>query len=241
MDDWKFLTGDVNWKDYGGKFYRCVSGDRYRVIEVMNWYETIGEDEAEDEFNVSLSEVLISGLSEEQKKSVLETYGANEEDMTREGWVEMIHSYGMRAPLWDQSGDDVEALLVLAKEESERLVGVEWEKAMQRPVNALGSTAWEFMKGDINSAMDRALAHETVMEMMGPGMKPTFTMKVDMGFVQRHGISDDPVAYTFGYMHGHTGTEMDRSRGELAEEYIKGHALGTKVGAGEEPRPAWHR
>jgi hypothetical protein len=241
--NWKFLTGDVNWEDYGGKFYRRVE-TCFFIITVMNWFDTVGEDEATDEFNVSVDVCDIAELNDANKKDLLQSCGwdgADEDDPLV--WAEIMHSYGMKAPLWDANGDDIDSLMSEAKMEGDALIedSAEFEERMNRPVNAIGSTAREYMKGDLNSAMDRALAQETEMLMMGPEMKPTFTMRVDHGFIKRHKINDDPLAYTFGYMHGHTGAEMDDSRGELAPAYIEGHALGIEVAAGRQHKPDWHK
>ena len=57
-----FLTGDVNYTTYGGKWIstRQSNGDfdYYFVIELLNWREAVGDREAPPEtYNVSLSVV----------------------------------------------------------------------------------------------------------------------------------------------------------------------------------------
>ena len=57
-----FLTGDVNFTTYGGKWIstRQSNGefDYYFVIELLNWRETVGRREAPPEtYNVALSVV----------------------------------------------------------------------------------------------------------------------------------------------------------------------------------------
>jgi hypothetical protein len=46
----KFLTGDINWQTYGGKFIskKLNNGefDHWLVIEVTNWANAVGEREA---------------------------------------------------------------------------------------------------------------------------------------------------------------------------------------------------
>jgi len=243
-EDWKFLTGDVNWEEYGGKFVLRVAKRRFFIIDVLNWYETVGEDEATCEFNVSLDECDVSVLSEKNKEDLLSSCGWEGADRTDPlVWAEMMHSYGMKAPLWGEDGDDIEELMEEAKSAAAELLDDPSLHAeyLQTPVNAIGSTAMEFMKGDLTSAMDRALAQETEMVSMGPGMKPVFTMRVDFDFVRRQGISEDPMAFTYGYMHGQAGTGMDEGEGELASEYVRGHRLGVEVAAGREEQPMWHK
>jgi hypothetical protein len=55
----KFLMGDVDYCQYGGKWYRKVGRGRYHIMELMNWEEAIGTD-AENigaTYNLSLQEV----------------------------------------------------------------------------------------------------------------------------------------------------------------------------------------
>lgn len=261
--NWKFLTGDVNWEDYGGKFYRRVE-TRFFIITVMNWFDAVGEDEATDEFNVSVDMCDLSELNDANKKDLLQSCGwdgADEDDPLV--WAEMMHSSGMRAPLWDANGDDIDSLMSEAKMEGDALIedSDEFEERMNQPVNAIGSTAREYMKGDLDSAMVRGLKEgkpnaqimakmygvpdkeikemeqKTEMSMMGPGMKPVFTMSVNFKKVP-HG---DPIAYSMGFMHGRTGTPKRDAgdEGDLAEAYILGHAEGVAVAAGEQPSPSW--
>jgi len=52
-----WLTGDMNWADYGGKWIsqKLNNGDfdYFLVLEVWNWFESVGAKEAK--YNVSLS------------------------------------------------------------------------------------------------------------------------------------------------------------------------------------------
>ena len=41
---WEFLTGDCNYKEYGGKWYKEVNNRCYHVIELINMHEATGEE-----------------------------------------------------------------------------------------------------------------------------------------------------------------------------------------------------
>jgi hypothetical protein len=70
----KWLTGDVNYTDHGGKWYRKVGPRNYHVIELMNWRDVTGyeddwrkpipEADKPPMYNVDLSEVDVGALAE---------------------------------------------------------------------------------------------------------------------------------------------------------------------------------
>lgn len=43
MQRFEFLTGDVNWKDYGGVWYRRIDPHIYYLIEFINFPNATGE------------------------------------------------------------------------------------------------------------------------------------------------------------------------------------------------------
>ena len=60
-------------------------------------------------------------------------------------------------------------------------------------------------------------------------------MDVRMGDVP----SDDPLAYTMGFMGGYHGSELPEERSELADAYLEGRDHGADVRIGRKPVPAW--
>jgi hypothetical protein len=73
--------------------------------------------------------------------------------------IEAMHGYGAYAPLEQWDGNNRLALRKLAREESLRLDDPEaHEEAMSRSVNAIGSTAREYSRGDIVTAIKRGVA-----------------------------------------------------------------------------------
>ena len=63
MGRFEFLTGDVNWKDYGGKWYRRTGDHEYYVIEFINWEDATGEPHPQGKYCVEVSSVDLSSGS----------------------------------------------------------------------------------------------------------------------------------------------------------------------------------
>jgi hypothetical protein len=161
-----FLTGDVNYTTYGGKWIspRQSNGefDYYFVIELLNWRETVGEREPPPEtYNVSLS-VVSPQQAEKEIPHALECCGITEEMLataTDNGQrdtalVEALHSYGVYTPVWSKDGNNWRALMREARQEArqcEFLFGF----YLDRPVNRIGTSGWESLRGDLTSALYR--------------------------------------------------------------------------------------
>lgn len=72
------------------------------------------------------------------------------------------------------------------------------------------------------------------------------------GLVEEHSMtvnlyatgSDDPIAFAYGFHKAMSGQKMidkGEKRREMAKEYLRGYALGSKVRRGKAPMPAWAR
>ena len=163
MNKFKFLTGDINWQTYGGKWYKQVVSSTYHIIELINMWNATGEED-QDKYVVELREIDLSHLSEKQIKESVESCGwINEENINTLMVIESIHSYGYGAPMGNWSGNNYSKLLKLARDESNQLSDDDYhENQMNRPVNKLGSTAREYAQGDTISAMIRGIANNNM-------------------------------------------------------------------------------
>jgi len=170
-----FLTGDLCWEDHGGVWYRKVSASRFHVVRIFNWEVETGEGEG---WHIDLLEVDTDDL--ENAKKALSSWGyamerdgtifcehggdiladKDQEETRRLILCESMQGYGCYAPLGDWDGDPFEPLFKCAAELSNELCGDEeaYERAMNRPVNKIGSTAREYQKGDLDSAMMRGIS-----------------------------------------------------------------------------------
>ena len=105
MEKWVFLTGDVNWKQFGAKWFKInnYNDDYCYVIEIINFEDATGEkikiDGVEYRYVGYLYTVLLD--NESAIKSALDSYGVTLEDLkelTKKQKVkriaETISSYG---------------------------------------------------------------------------------------------------------------------------------------------------
>jgi len=124
MKRFRFLMGDVNWQDYGGKWYRQLDDTTYHVIELINMWDATGEEE-QDKYVVELREIDLLKLPESQIKSAIGSCSwINDDNLDFRLMLEAIHGYGYGAPMGDYSGNNYSKLLVRAKRESYNLEGL---------------------------------------------------------------------------------------------------------------------
>lgn len=153
---WYDIGSDANWIDYGGKWARHIEGTRYHVIRFDNLGPLLRK--SANFYSCDLSEV---DTTNEQLDSALKYNGWEETSWDGDPesnparlplcQVEALSSYGAAAPLWQGADRSAHRLLAVVKRESRRLQrdSVAYEAAMDRPVNAIGSTAREYAAGDI--------------------------------------------------------------------------------------------
>ena len=132
MVRFRFLTGDVDWLSYGGKWIsnRQSNGkfDYYFVIELLNWEESVGERNAPAErYNVALSVVSPQEAGEENLSAAYSSAGVTDEMLEHakrsgvlaEIQVEALHDYCGGVPVWNVNGNNARALLRQARHEAQ--------------------------------------------------------------------------------------------------------------------------
>jgi hypothetical protein len=177
----KWLTGDVNYTEYGGKWCRKIGPGRYHVITLDRWSEMVGKREAKnrdmDTYNVSLSEVDLKTISEElsddrtvlhhalkscgwyydSKRGVVDEHShdlvAPNGPVAELVCVEACHGYGAKAPLEEYNGNNWRKLMQEARAYSRELTSdnEKMQEALDRPVNAIGTSAKDYMLGKMLS------------------------------------------------------------------------------------------
>ena len=159
---WSILSGDVNWETYGGKLIAGPfdNGDfqYWFVIEVIEWAEAVGEDKAADidgTHNVCLSVVAPSECPADELQSAFDSCGWEGMEIDSPAiLVELLHGHGIRAVVHDDNGS-LRGLLRQSKREAvqaEFLFGF----VMDRQQNAMGSTGWDFLRGDSTAGLQSA-------------------------------------------------------------------------------------
>jgi len=160
MIKFKFLTGDFNWRQYGAKWVSNKLNnsefDYWFVLELINWEDATGELNNGRKYNVSLSVVSPGEAGKKNLKSAFECCGIEEDalkinDLIK---VEALHSYGVHTQIWNKNGNNAKKLLKIGKEESHR-ANMLFGFYLDRNVNRIGTTGWESLKGDVDSALKR--------------------------------------------------------------------------------------
>lgn len=166
---WIDIGSDVNWIDYGGRWAKHIGGTRYHVIRFENCEEW---GDGATGYHCDLQEVNVTS---DQLADALESCGWKELDSARLMpemdlvKAECLSSYGAYAPLWSESGTNAYKLIRAAKRESRLLLSdaKAYQARMDRPVNAIGSTAREYQAGDMLSGVLRGVeAGDTKAELM---------------------------------------------------------------------------
>jgi len=152
MIRFKFFIGDVNWQDYGGSFIskRLNNGefDYWLVIKVANWLKLVGEREAPAKYCVSLLSVSIDEAGEENLRQSLAACGVDSTDVIEEVKIDSLLSYGVYARLWEGNGNNIQKLMKEARNQAQ-LAGMLYGFYMDRQLNPIGNTGWDFQKGNI--------------------------------------------------------------------------------------------
>ncbi len=194
-------NGDVNMLDYGGTNSRCIGNRQFQFIELINMDDACGRDNAgHPKYAVEFRFVDLNAISPENIQSALKCCGQEHLDNpSDEILAECCNQYGCHAPIDSWRGNNARQLLRQAYKLANayaRYSSGELETALEKPVNKIGSTAREYMTGDLTSAMQRGV------ETGNPDAR--IMAKV-------HGIPQDTIdntrpvdylPYLFGYMAG---------------------------------------
>jgi hypothetical protein len=158
--NWQY-TGDVSPEEYGGKWFRQVAPKIWQIIELTNMNEACGRDnEGYDTYFVELSLVDLNAIPDKEIQSARESCDIPDDAL--ESWLAVgCYEYGLKAPLESWSGPAFGRLLRAARSAAHSLRRDHQALAdrMERPVNAIGSTATEYMAGDISSVVMRGVAN----------------------------------------------------------------------------------
>lgn len=158
--------GDVNPQAYGGKWYRRTHDRSYQFIEIVNMNDACGRDnEGHPTYVVELSLVDLDKIPAKEQTAAWRSCGPDEDyqesDTSLHDLVaaEACHSYGCKAPLESWEGNSSVRLLRVARTAAHTLKGdsIALGTRLSRPVNKIGSTAAEYMIGDIDSALNRGI------------------------------------------------------------------------------------
>lgn len=185
MRGWTELCSDFNWQDYHGMWTRPCRRDntRYYVVKWTNLYDAVGERDCmrdgihQYEAEVKLVDLALTPEDElddalrfcgfkwnETRTQIVDEYRgetvAADQRTCELVLVECCIEYGLGEPLETFTGNVRPAhVRAEARRFAESLMrdddGEHLQRLRSRPVNAIGSTAFEYGTGNLDAAMDR--------------------------------------------------------------------------------------
>lgn len=169
---WTVAGGDVNWQDYGGTWLRRESEGVYWRLEVTNMDDACGRDnEGHPEWVIEARRLVLSELSDEQIAEARRSCGWEGMPDTPEAVAELCFSHGFGAPMFDTAAERgprgseralYDAIRAVCRDVAAAIKDEKVRAArLARPVNAIGSTADEYGRGDVLSALEREPIDET--------------------------------------------------------------------------------
>jgi hypothetical protein len=156
----KFLTGDINWQQYGGTWLsqKLNNGefDYWLAIRVINWEDSTGEKPDGNTYNVELLSVSPSEAGPENLKRAFECIGQeNSDESILDNPVcqcDALLSYGVYAHLWSADGKNINKLMREVRKQA--LVATSlYGFYMDRAQNRIGDNGWDFQRGQIGRAI----------------------------------------------------------------------------------------
>ena len=221
--------------DYGGTNARHIGKRQFQFVELIDFLDATGELlNGKHKYCVELRLVDLDAITEDQINSAVSYVGMDRAGSPTDSMLaDACNEYGCHAPLGSWSGNNAHKLLRLAYAEANRLANDEaLETALNKPVNAIGSTAQEFMRGDFASAIQRGCESGS----------PDARIMAKMHGATQQAIDDarpnDFLPYVFGYMAGLNGGSKETDP-DTAPEYFRGYERGANVKSGKAPAPSW--
>jgi hypothetical protein len=152
--------------------------------------------------------------------------------------AEACFSHGNKAPVHSESSNNRGKLIAEGRREAREMSLDEdlLENRMGKVVNKLGSTAAEFMTGDIQSAVQRGVEKGEVTARIFAKMYGVPQDQIDRASDQR---PSDWLPYMAGYMDGRNGSKKPGRSPKVAPEYHQGYERGAAVAAGTAVPPTW--
>jgi len=162
LHGWTELCSDVNWEDYHGMWARKVAG-AWWILVWTNLEDAMGEAEANEygaRFECAVKRLDLDSVPADELAAALQSYGLRMPN-PGEPWAELATveacvSYGLGAPMHEEHGN---ARPRNVRARARRVAESLWrdERAcaatLARPVNAIGSTAEEYGRGDVMAAL----------------------------------------------------------------------------------------
>lgn len=146
-----FVHGDVDFKEHGGVFVtkKLNSGDfdYFIFCEVVNLKNH--DISTKNKYMFTLSVVSPTEPSKETVDDSLKDYlDVNEtrEDLTDLDIATALHDYGVSAQVFNVSGNNINKMFANIRKKCNE-IKVMFGFYMDKPINMVGDTGWDFVKG----------------------------------------------------------------------------------------------
>jgi hypothetical protein len=152
----KQVGGDIDFLQYGGTFAtkKLSNGDfdYWLFVELINMEEATGDTDF-DRYTITIRAVSPTEPSEKTKKSALYTLGLEsyENKMHELKPLDMaviLNDDGVGAMIFSDCGNNANELFKIARDECDKIAML-FGFYMDRQLNAIGNTGWDFIKGEI--------------------------------------------------------------------------------------------
>jgi len=128
--------------------------DLYYVIQFNYMEEYVAEPE--EKYSVSVLAVSPQQAETECRKYLAENMNLNFDEVDEKTKVSALVEYGVYSTLFCEMGNNKKELLKTAKEEATQMNLFSFGFMMDKPQNRIGSTGWDFIKGDIMAGLEKA-------------------------------------------------------------------------------------
>ena len=142
-----WLSGDVNYLDYGGKwFYNTKVEGYYLVMELINLLEN--DSQSTERYMIELSIVNCRKVEPDKMRSVKSFCGIDDDNLPEDYLVECCHSYGLKSVEYSATGNNYKQL---RKEclDAARYTIKHLRSSLNKSKNALYATGHDMIEGKV--------------------------------------------------------------------------------------------
>ena len=171
----KFMSGDVNWEEYGGQFvskrlcngYDGPGAEQGRDYDFHYWLVLSVNPNEDWEYGskdrpkywVSLAVVSPEAADQKELDAAARSWGMDDAETLKAKadplfLVECLHSYGVAAYVWNGEGNNLSVLMREARKQAQT-VEMMFGFYMDAPQNKIGSTGWDTVRGDLLAGLRR--------------------------------------------------------------------------------------
>ena len=128
----------------------------YFLLRVQYLEDMMG-DEAPAKYCVEILAVSPEAAGPDNVKKAIDSCGNDTEgkEIPDDMKVEALASYGIYAPLYSKSGNNMKSLLKEARKEFKLIHAFTFGFKMDCPVNRIGDTGWDWLQGNLGAALKR--------------------------------------------------------------------------------------